>query len=107
MKLKRIRKVEYDEKGEAIIEVMEHHLYDVHFIDNEDWLCIDEEDYTEAKKAARKEERLKELMKQYAEVDYTAMQKPYSTIYDYNLVDVSVSMKITQTVDKMITIDSL
>lgn len=59
MKLKRIRKVEYDDKGEAIIEVMEHHLYDVHFIDNEDWLCIYEEDYTPEKLEARLKERAK------------------------------------------------
>lgn len=104
MKLKRIRKVEYDDKGEAIIEVMEHHLYDVHFIDNEDWLCIDEEDYTEAKKAARQEERVKQLMKKYAETPRLPM--PTGMVY-YSKIVIAESVKITQTVDMMITIDSL
>ena len=105
MKLKRIRKVEYNDKGETDITVMEHLMYDVHFIDTEDWLCIDEEDYTEEKKAARQEERVKQLMKKYA-VHSGGLPKPTGMVY-YSKVDVAESVKISQTVDMMITIDSL
>jgi hypothetical protein len=57
MKLKRIRKVEYNDNGEYPLSIVEKMLYPVHFIDNEDWLCIDEEDYTLEKIAERKSER--------------------------------------------------
>ena len=77
MKLKRIRKVEYNLSGEPIIRIVEYHLYDVYFIDNEDWLCIDEEDYTEEKKNERQAERHRQIMKQYAEVGYTYTNSAY------------------------------
>lgn len=102
MILKRIRKVEYNEKGEPIIRIVEHHLYDIRFIDNEDWLCIDEEDYTPSKKAARDEERRKHLMKRYAVVDYSRLPKPIGRVFYSTYID--ESLKMTQTIDEMITI---
>jgi hypothetical protein len=81
MILKRIRKVEYNENGEAIIENTDKLFYDVHFIDNDDWLCIDEDDYTPSKKSARDEERRRQLMKQYADVDYSRLPKPNGKVF--------------------------
>ncbi len=54
MKLKRIRKVEYTDNGEYPLSIVDKMLYPVHFIDNDDWLCIDEEDYTPEKIAERR-----------------------------------------------------
>ena len=59
MKLKRICKVEYDENDKAIIPQNERLKYDVYFIDNDDFLCIDEDDYTQEKFEARLKERAK------------------------------------------------
>lgn len=86
MKLKRICKVEYDDKDVAIIPQVERLKYDVYFIDNEDWLCIDEDDYTPSKKSARDEERKKQLLKRYAEVDYSGLPKPTGKVFYSNYV---------------------
>lgn len=59
MKLKRICKVEYDENDKAIIPQNERLKYDVYFIDTEDWLCIDEDEYTPEKLEARRKENRK------------------------------------------------
>jgi hypothetical protein len=69
MILKRIRKVEYNDNGEYVLSTNEKMFYPVHFIDNEDWLCIDGEDYTLAKCAERHEEAMKQIMRRYEEVD--------------------------------------
>ncbi len=58
MKLVRKFKVEYDEKDQAIIPVNELFKYDVYFIDNQDYLCIDEDEYTQEKVEDRMKERL-------------------------------------------------
>ena len=71
MKLKKICKVEYDEKDQAIIPEYELMRYDVYFIDNEDYLCIDEDEYTPEKINERMLERIKkrkgELLERYAQ----------------------------------------
>ncbi len=69
MILKRIRKVEYNDNGEYVLSTNEKMLYPVHFIDNNDWLCVDREDYTLAKCVERHKEAMKQLMRRYAEVD--------------------------------------
>ena len=58
MKLVRICKIEYD-NDQAIIPRPYAMRYDVYFIDNEDWLCIDMDDYTEEKAEARRKESIK------------------------------------------------
>lgn len=59
MKLKRICKLEYDANDRAIIPRPWAMRYDVYFIDTEDWLCIDEDDYTQEKIQARRKESIK------------------------------------------------
>lgn len=71
MKLKRIRKVEYNADGVAIIGEADNLFYS-YFIDADDWFCIDEEEYTPSKRKAREEEKHRKLIKQYA--------KPINTI---------------------------
>ena len=53
MKLKRICKITYDANDVAIIPPNESWRYDIYFIDNEDWMCIDEDDYEPAKFSKR------------------------------------------------------
>jgi hypothetical protein len=58
MKLKRICKVEYDDKEQVIIPQDARMRYDLYFIDNEDYFCIDEDEYIQEKFEARLKERL-------------------------------------------------
>lgn len=59
MKLKRICKLDYDDKDQPIIPLDEGMIYDVYFIDSNDWLCIDEDDYTPDKVLVRNHEKLR------------------------------------------------
>jgi len=84
MKLKRICKVEYDDKEQVIIPQYARMRYDLYFIDNEDYFCIDEDEYTQEKFEARLKERLSKRYNVYK--DNGNGLQPNSTIYYSNYV---------------------
>ena len=88
MKLKRICKVEYDDKDQVIIPESVRMRYDLYFIDNDDYLCIDEDEYTQEKFNARLKERFAKRFDVYQDTGngVQPMGPPSNTIYYSNYV---------------------
>jgi len=79
MKLKRICQLSYDDNDIATIPKDVSMRYDVYFIDNDDYFCIDEDDYTDEKM----DERIRAKYKLYRD-DGNGLQpigKLSNTIY--------------------------
>ena len=95
MKLKRICKVEYKDDV-AVIPRSEKVKYDVYFIDNEDWLCIDEDDYTPGKHQSRAFEDMHRFFKRYKDngSGVTLTGYVYTPYIPLHIVDEMVTIKI-------------
>lgn len=94
MKLKRICKLEYDANDKPIPPDREYLKYDVYFIDTEDWLCIDEDDYTPEKIEARGKESMK-MFSVYQDSGNGVQQTGfvYSPYIPMHIIDEMVTIK--------------
>jgi hypothetical protein len=96
MKLVRICKVEYGDKEQVIIPESARMRYDLYFIDNDDYLWIDEDDYTQEKFEARLMERTAKRFDVYKDNGNGLQQTGYVYCPYIPLQNIKLEFEITK-----------